>query len=134
MKALISYSSSDGEDIASKLEIEFKSQNVRYWISKSAISKSEMWLEEIDKALTSEIDFVLGVITKDYLTSIGGKEAYAAISKQFRDGSIHFIPLFFIDPEDCKSAFIQAMDGFVFTENFNEGLLKLLNFLVLLQN
>jgi hypothetical protein len=129
MKALISYSSSDGEGIASKLEAEFKNQNVRYWISRSAINKSEMWLEEIDKALISEIDFVLGVITKDYLSSIGGKEAYATLSKQFRDGSIHFIPLFFIDPKEFNSVIIPALDGFVFTENFNDGLLKLLNFL-----
>lgn len=129
MRVLISYSSKDGESYATKLEAEFKKQNVRYWIAHSAIRKSEMWLEEIDKALTSEVDFVLGIITTDYLNSIGGKEAYAAISKQFKDGSIHFIPLFFIDPNNCKSALISSMNGFIFINDFEGGLLQLLNFL-----
>ncbi len=129
MRVLISYSSSDGASYATKLEAEFKKQNLRYWIDCHAIKKSEMWLEEIDNALSADVDVVLGVITNDYLSSIGGKEAYATLSKQFRDGSIRFIPLFFIDPKKCRSVIITAINGFVFKDDFNEGLLKLLNYL-----
>ena len=128
MKVLISYTD-DGAVYASQLEVEFKNQNVCYWIDKKDIKKTELWLEEIDKALTSDVDYVLGIITNNYLKSIGAKEAYAAISKQFTNGSIRFIPLFFIPPRECKSIIIPSINGFIFADNFNAALLELIKFL-----
>jgi hypothetical protein len=128
MKVLISYTH-DGDAYASKLEAELKSQNVCYWVDKKSLIKGPMWLEQIDKALFSEIDIVLGVITKNYLNSIGGKEAYATISKQLSGGSIRFIPLFFIPPKECESVIIPSLNGIIFTGDFDTALLELLRFL-----
>ena len=127
MKVFISFTD-DGEKYAEKLERYLKGQNIGPWIYKRCIKPGQIWLEEIDDAL-SQVDYVLGVVTKNYLNSIGGVEAYAKISEGLRERDIKFIPLFFIPPEETKSVLLPAITGFRFYEDYEKGLQELIKFL-----
>ena len=52
----------------------------------------------MDRALY-EADFVIGIITNDYLESTGAKEGFATITKDWREEFARFVPLFhfFVD-------------------------------------
>jgi len=127
IRVVISYARKDIK-IAEKLENDLKDQNIGIWIDKQDIKPGSIWLENIDKALY-ELDYVLGVVTEHYLSSIGGIEAYATITKGLKERNFNFIPLFFINPENLKSVIIPAISGFLFYENYNQGFLELIKFL-----
>ena len=64
MNVFISYDHRDG-DKASKLEEDLKLQHIGIWIDKKCIKPGTIWLQEIDKGLsTRQADYVLGIITK----------------------------------------------------------------------
>lgn len=92
-KVAISYSRKDSE-IANRLYTDLKNQMVTVWIDTHRIRPGELWLKKIDEALW-DADYVLGVVTKNYLSSIGGVEAYAKIADGLLKKDISFIPLFF---------------------------------------
>ncbi|MCK5606465.1 toll/interleukin-1 receptor domain-containing protein [Candidatus Pacearchaeota archaeon] len=119
-----------GEDIkiGEKLEKDLKNQRVSPWIYTVGLKPGQIWLKEIDDTL-SEADYVLGIITDNYHTSIGGVEAYANITDGLQKRDIRFFPLFFIDPENVKSQIIKSIQGFNFSKDYNEGLRKLIEFL-----
>ena len=93
MKIFISFASQDRE-IAEKIEKDLKKQNVTPWIYTKSIKPGQIWLKEMDEAL-AEADYVLGVVTKNYLPSVGGIEAYVKIAEDLKKKNIGFIPLFF---------------------------------------
>lgn len=127
MKVFISYTK-DGEKHAADIERDLKAQNIGIWIDKKSLKPGRLWLQEIDDALYN-VDYVLGVVTKNYLTSKGGTEAYAEISKGLNDKDIKFIPLFFIPPQDVKSRIIPSIKGFDFSNEYKTGLYNLLEYL-----
>ena len=127
MRVFLSYTR-DGEKNAEKLEKDLKDQHIAIWIFKKCIEKSKVWLKEIDEALY-QVDYVLGVVTVDYLDSVGGTEAYAKISEGLTKKDIRFIPLFFLPPKEVKSVIIPAIQGVDFSTNYENGLLQLIKFL-----
>lgn len=127
MKVVISYTN-DGDRYADSLERDLKSQSIGIWIDKHCIEPGKNWLKEIDRALY-QIEYVLGVITPNYLESIGGDEAYAKMAEGFRKKEMRFIPLFFMPIEEVKSVLIPALEGFKFAENYETGLKELVSFL-----
>lgn len=129
MKLFISFTD-DGEEHAKKLEKDLKDQNIATWIYKSCIRLGQIWLKEIDEALY-QVDYALGVVTENYLNSIGGDEAYAKISEGLRKKEIKFIPLFFIPPEKIKSVILPAIQGIDFSKDYENGLNELIKFLKL---
>lgn len=127
MKVFISFTD-DGEEYTEKLEKDLKDQNIGIWIYKRRIKPGEIWLRAIDDALY-QVDYVLGVITENYLTSMGGDEAYAKITEAFRKNQKTFIPLFFIPPKELKSVILPAIHGFYFSKSYEKGLYTLVKFL-----
>ena len=128
MKVFISYHTQDGKEHAEKLEKDLKNQNIGLWIDKKCIEPGQIGLRELDDALY-QADYVLGVITKNYLASIGGDEAYAKISEGLQKKDIRFIPLFFIPHKEVESVIIPAIQGFIFSEDYEKGLHDLIKFL-----
>lgn len=127
MKVFISYTH-DGKNYAEKVEKNLKDQNIGIWIDKKCIEPGQIGLREIDDALY-QVDYELGVITKNYLDSIGGDEAYAKISEGLQKKDIRFIPLFFMPRKEVKSVIIPAIRGFAFSEDYEKGLHGLIKFL-----
>lgn len=127
MRVFISYTH-DGKEHAEKLEKDLKEQHIEIWIYKKCIEPGQIWLKEIDDALY-QVDYVLGVITENYLGSIGGVEAYAKITEGLQKKDIKFISLFFIPPQKVKSVIIPAIQGFDFSKDYKNGLYELLKFL-----
>jgi len=131
MNVFISYNHRD-EDKALKLEEDLKLQHVGIWIDKGCIEPGTIWLKEIDEGLSiRQVDYVLGIVTNDYINSTGGIEAYAKISEGLRKRGrdIKFIPLFFEDINKINSVITAAIQGFKFYEDYNKGLLELIKFL-----
>jgi len=126
MKVFISYTH-DGKNYADKVKKDLRDQNIGIRIDKKCIGPGQIGLKEIDDALY-HVDYVLGVITKDYLTSIGGAEAYAKISEGLPKKDIRFIPLFFIPPKKVESVIIPAIQGYIFSEDYEKGLHDLIKF------
>ena len=84
MKITISYCHKN-IDFAEKIEKSLKSQGIDVWIDKDIKRKKpQVWLQQTDGALY-EADFVVGIITNDYIESTGGKEAFATITKDWND-------------------------------------------------
>lgn len=128
MKVLISYAHSDGKGYAERLESDLKEQGIGPWIDKNDIKLGDIWLKEIDDAIRS-VDYVLGIITRDYLDSTGGVEAYAKISEGLNDRNIRFIPCFFISPEESRSSIVKAIQGADFSKEYKDGFRKVLGIL-----
>jgi len=127
MKIFVSCSNKDLEQ-ANKLAEDLKNQSVTPWIYVKDLRPGAMWLKQIDDAL-SEADYVLGVITENYISSLGGIEAYIAISDGLRTKNIRFLPLFFSSRDRITSAIIKALQGFDFFNNYDDGLRCLIEFL-----
>lgn len=127
MRVFISFTD-NGSEYADKLEKDLKEQNIATWIYKQRIKPGKTWLREIDTALY-QVDYVLGVITENYLDSIGGDEAYAKISEGLKKKDVRFIPLFFIPIKEVKSVIIPGLQGFDFSKDYEEGFYKLIKFL-----
>lgn len=128
MKICISCASQD-KKIAEKIEEDLKKQNVTPWIYTKSIKPGRIWLKELDEVL-AEADYVLGVVTKNYLSSVGGIEAYAKIAENIKKKDIGFIPLFFINPKQLKSPIIKSIQGINFySQSYEDGLKELLQFL-----
>lgn len=129
MKVFISYSHKDTKQ-AEKIEKDLRLQGINVWIDKEGIKrqKSEVWLQQIDKALY-EADFVVGIITNDYLESTGAKEGFATIAKDWRDEYARFVPLFFENQKDIKSVIIPNLQGFCFYKGYDRELLNLIRHL-----
>lgn len=127
MKILISCADEDIE-IGNKLEKDLKEQHVSPWIYTS-IELGRIGLKEIDETL-ADADYVLGVITENYINSTGYVEAYASISEGLEKRDIGFIPLYFIPRKKLKGPIIKSIWGIEeFTIDYAEGLRKLLDFL-----
>lgn len=107
MRVFISYTH-DGKLHADRLEADLKQQSITIWIDKKSLKPGDSWLRQIDSGLY-QVDYALGVMTEDYLDSIGGVEAYAKISEGLNKKDIRFIPLFFISPKKVKSVIIPAL-------------------------
>lgn len=129
MKVFISYAHQDGKNYAHKLEKELKKQHVGIWIDNDSIKPGKLWLKSIDKGL-HDTNYFLAVITHHYLQSVGGEEAYVKLSESFSKREETFIPLFFIPPNEVESPIMRAINGFDFSENFNDGFRDLLRFLI----
>jgi len=127
MKVFISYTSS-GAKHAEKIQEDLKEQNIGLWIDKGCLVPGQLWLKEIDKSLY-QVDYVLAIITEDYVDSIGGVEAYAKMSEGFNKKDMRFLPLFFMDPKKVPSVIIPAIQGFTFHESYDKGLHDLIRFL-----
>ncbi|KPJ73915.1 hypothetical protein AMJ52_02610 [candidate division TA06 bacterium DG_78] len=127
MKVFISYTH-DGKEYADTLERDLRAQDIDIWIDKRCIRPGHIWLREIDDAL-SQVDYVLGVLTENYLTSVGGDEAYAIISKGLKEKKVRFISLFFVPPHEVKSVIIPALQGFNFSKDYTQGFSSFLDFL-----
>src|SRR3972149_2935442 len=126
MKVFISYTSS-GAKHAEKIQEDLKEQNIGLWIDKGCLVPGQLWLKEIDKSLY-QVDYVLAIITEDYVDSIGGVEAYAKMSEGFNKKDMRFLPLFFMDPKKVPSVIIPAIQGFTFHESYDKGLHDLIRF------
>lgn len=111
-----------------KLEIDLKEQHVSPWIYVKDIKPGKIWLKEINGALV-DADYVLGVVTENYLSSIGGDEAYFAIAEGLQRKDIKFIPLFFCPLDKVNSLIIKGIQGIDFTKGYDEGLRDLIEFL-----
>lgn len=129
MKVTISYCHKN-LDFAEKIEKGLKSQGINVWIDKDGIKreKPKVWLQQLDAALC-DADFVLGIITNDYMESTGAKEGFATITKDWNDDYVRFIPLFFENEKTIKSVIIPALQGFSFYQDYNAELIKLLKYL-----
>ena len=127
MRVFISYNQ-DGEEFAEMLRKDLKNQNIGIWIYKKCIEPGQIWLKEIDEALY-QVDYVLGVVTENYLDSIGGVEAYVKITEGLQKKDIKYISLFFIPIKNVKSIIIRAIKGFDFSKDYKRGLYDLLKFL-----
>jgi len=127
MKVVISYTK-EGATHADKLVQDLNDQHIGVWIDKQEIEYGKNWLKEIDKAVYKN-DYVLGVITPNYLNSIGGDEAYSKIAEGLRKKDMRFLPLFFIPIEEVKSTIIPALHGFKFYEDYDGELYNLVAFL-----
>jgi len=127
-KILISYAHSDGKEHATKLEEILNNQHVAIWIDKKSIKPGQVWTKIIDEGIR-DVDYFLAIITKKYLNSIGGLEAYIKLVDTLSNRKEDFIPLFFISPEEVPSPLLKAIQGFNFYKNFDEGLRDLLKFL-----
>lgn len=127
MKVLISYHHNDNEQ-AERLERDLNNQHIGIWIDKQSIKPGGQWLKDIDNGLSKEVDYILGIVTKTYIDSFGGVEAYAAMSNSLSTGDRSFIPLFFEDPKIIDSLITKSISGFIFTD-YEKGLLDLIKFL-----
>lgn len=127
MKVFISYTH-DGVVHAERIQNDLYKQDIRLWIDKECLAPGQIWLKELDKSLY-QVDYVLGIITENYLESIGGIEAYAKMSEGFNKKDMRFIPLFFMDPKKVPSVIVPAINGFIFHQNYDNGLHNLLKFL-----
>lgn len=127
MYIFISCASQDAQ-IGERLKEDLKRQNVSPFIYTESIKPGKIWLEEIDKAL-AEADYVLGVITKHYFSSMGSVEAFGKIIEGLKERDIRFIPLFFVPPEEIKSTIMKTIQGINFTKEYSNGLYQLLEFL-----
>lgn len=127
MKILISYTN-EGSKHAEKIEQDLKQQSIGIWIDKHCIEHGKNWLKDIDKAMY-KVDYVLGVITPNYLDSIGGEEAYAKIAEGLRKRDMRFLSLFFMPIEKVESVFIPALKGFKFYQDYESSLYELISFL-----
>jgi hypothetical protein len=127
MRIFISCSHKDNQ-IGQRLESDLKEQHVSPWIYIKHIKPGENWVKAIDRALL-DADYVLGVVTENYLSSIGGDEAYVAIAEGLRSKDIKFIPLFFCSLDNVQSVIIKGIHGIDFTKGYPEGLRDLIGFL-----
>jgi hypothetical protein len=127
MKIFISYTKS-GSNHAEALQKDLNEQDIGLWIDKACLIPGQIWLKEVDQSLY-QVDYVLGVITEDYLYSIGGVEAYAKITEGLNKKDMRFIPLFFVNPKNVPSVIVPALQGFSFHKSYDEGLHNLLRFL-----
>ena len=92
MNVFISYDHRD-EEKALKLERDLILQNIGIWIDKKCIKPGNIWLKEIDEGLSQrQVDYVLGIVTNNYIESTGMIEAYAKISEGLGGKDIKFIP------------------------------------------
>lgn len=126
-RVFISCSSSDLE-MAKKLEQDLKNQRVSPWIYKKCIKPGSIWLKEIDEAL-ADADYVLGLVTKQYIPSLGGAEAYFTIAEGLQKRNVKFIPLFFVPRAEVKSLVMKGIQGIDFTDSYDKGMLHLIQFL-----
>jgi len=127
VRAFISYTYS-GAKYAEKIQEDLAKQEIGLWVDKDCLVPGLIWLQEIDKSLY-QVDYVLGIITEDYLDSMGGAEAYAKMSEGFNKKDMRFLPLFFIDPKKVQSVILPAIQGFMFNQSYDAGLHDLLRFL-----
>jgi hypothetical protein len=127
MRVFISYTKS-GVYHANALQKDLAEQDIGLWIDKACLIPGQIWLKEVDKSLY-QVDYVLGVITEDYLDSIGGVEAYAKMTEGFNKKNMRFLPLFFMNPKKVASVIVPAIQGFSFHKNYEKGLHDLLRFL-----
>jgi hypothetical protein len=127
MQIAISCSNKDIE-IGKKLREDLNEQHVTPWIYIYDIKPGKIWAEELDLAI-SDSDYVLGILTENYLPSIGGAEAYATIADGLQKKDIKFLPLFFVSPEKVDRKLIKSIQGFNFSSSYEIGLRSLLCFL-----
>ena len=127
MRVFISYTKT-GFRFAEKLEDDLKKQEIGTWIDKKCIEPGKNWAKEVDRSLY-QVDYVLGVVTEDYIDSTGGEEAYAKIAEGLNKKDMRFVPLFFVSPKKVKSVLIPAIHGFDFSESYEAGFYELIRFL-----
>jgi len=129
MKVTISYCHKN-LDFAERIEEDLQSQGIEVWIDKGGIkrNKPKVWLQQLDDALY-DADFVVGIITNDYINSTGAKEGFATITKDWNDDYVRFIPLFFEDIKEIRSVIIPALQGFLFYQDYDAELIKLFKYL-----
>lgn len=127
MNVFISYSHLD-EKYATRIAEDLKKQNIGIWIDKKCIRPGTLWLKEIDDGLR-EADYVLGIVTNNYLSSTGGLEAYATLGNGLKRKDINLISLFFEDIETINSVILPAFQGFDFSKSYSAGLLMLVKYL-----
>jgi hypothetical protein len=127
MRVFVSYTKSAAE-FAEKIQEDLAKQDIGLWIDKSCLVPGQLWLKQIDKSLY-QVDYVLGIITEDYVDSVGGIEAYAKMSEGLNKKDMRFIPLFFMDNKKVPSVILPAIQGFIFFENYNAGFHDLIKFL-----
>jgi hypothetical protein len=127
VRVVISYTD-DGANYADRLEHDLNDQHIGVWIDKHGIEYGTPWLKEIDKSLYKN-DYVLGIITPNYLESIGGIEAYAKIGQGLRKKDMKFLALYFMPIREVESVLIPALQGFRFYENYERELYNLVAFL-----
>jgi hypothetical protein len=127
MNVFISYSHLD-ETYATKIAEDLTKQNIGIWIDKKCIKPGDLWLKEIDEGLR-EADYVLGIVTNNYLKSTGGIEAYATLGNGLKNKKINLISLFFEDIKNINSVILPAFQGFDFSKDYSEGLLSLIKHL-----
>lgn len=112
MRVFISYTKA-GAACAERIQNDLVKQDIGLWIDKACLEPGQLWLKEIDKSLY-QVDYVLGLITEDYLGSVGGMEAYAKVSEGLNKKDMRFIPLFLTDPKQLPSVILPAIQGFLF--------------------
>lgn len=128
MNVFISYDHRDKEK-SSKLENDLMSQNIGIWIDKKCIKPGNIWLKEIDEGLSQkQVDYVLAIVTENYIESTGMIEAYAKISEGLGGKDIKLIPLFFEEIKKTNSVLLKAIQGIKFLD-YDKGLLELIKFL-----
>ncbi len=127
MNVFISYSHLD-EKYAAQIEEDLKKQNIGIWIDKKCIRPGVPWMKEIDEGLRTA-DYVLGIVTNNYLQSTGSIEAYATLGKGLMKKDINFVSLFFEDMKVIDSVILPAFQGFDFSKDYSAGLLMLVKYL-----
>lgn len=127
MNVFISYSHLD-EEYATKVAEDLKKQNIGIWIDKKSIKPGTLWLKELDEGLRAA-DYVIGIVTNNYLKSTGSIEAYATLGKGLKQKNINLISLFFEDISSIDSVVLTAFQGFDFSEDYSAGLLMLVKYL-----
>jgi len=127
MRVVISYTD-DGAIHADRLEKDLTDQHIGVFIDKHGIEYGKNWLKEIDNSIYKN-DYVLGIITPNYLNSIGGDEAYSKIAEGLRKKDMRFLALFFMPVREVKSTVIPALKGFKFYEDYDRELYELISFL-----
>ncbi|MHA1999879.1 MAG: toll/interleukin-1 receptor domain-containing protein [Promethearchaeota archaeon] len=126
-KIFVSYSKKDTK-IAKKIMEDLSKNQLLPWIYEMEMKGGTQSLKQIDDAL-SESDIVLGIITENYFNSFGLKEFYAQLYSGSNPEDSGFIPLFFIPVDEVKSKFMKSIWGIDFTEDYQRGLINLINHL-----
>jgi len=126
LNVVISYSHKDA-DVVDKLEKDLKNQNINLWIDKKSIAPGDIWIKEIDEALR-KADFVLAIMTKNYLESyMGTWETYATLVEKLRGKGMKWVPLYFNPPENLNlPPLIGSIQGIKFVDDYDAGLIELL--------
>jgi hypothetical protein len=121
----ICHSSLD-KDLARRLDVELEKKSINVWLDEKEIVVGQDFVSQMEKGL-KESDFVIVVLSKNFVEKgPWAKEEYRrTLTRQVESNKTILLPIL---KEECEiPAFLRSKNYADFTQNFDDGLTRLLN-------